>query len=130
MLKQVVSALPNLLKLLGRLLRDARVPWFDKAVFVAVLVYLFFPLDIIPDVVPLAGQVDDLVLLALGIRRLLNVAGPEAIAGAWEGSEWQLRAFQKILDTILFFLPSRLKGNQPGNSSDKNVIDVEYRVKE
>jgi uncharacterized membrane protein YkvA (DUF1232 family) len=60
--------LPNLLRLYWRLLRDARVPLWPKAMLVAALVYVVLPFDIVPDALPLLGQVDDVVILVAAAR--------------------------------------------------------------
>ncbi len=52
--------LPNMVRLLGSLLKDARVPTAEKALFVAAIVYVISPIDLIPDVFPFIGQVDDI----------------------------------------------------------------------
>ena len=44
--------LPNMVVLLGRLLKDSRVPTAEKALFAAAIVYVISPLDLIPDVFP------------------------------------------------------------------------------
>lgn len=58
-LKNFLMFLPNLVVLLGRLLKDARVPAAEKALFAAAIVYVISPLDFIPDVFPFIGQVDE-----------------------------------------------------------------------
>lgn len=47
--------------------RDPRVPWYARAVAIAVVAYAFSPIDLIPDPVPVLGYLDDLVLVPLGI---------------------------------------------------------------
>ena len=47
--------------------RDPRVPWYAKAVAVAVVAYAFSPIDLIPDFIPVLGYLDDLVLIPLGV---------------------------------------------------------------
>lgn len=47
--------------------RDARVPWYAKVLALAIVVYAFSPIDLIPDFIPVLGYLDDLVLLPLGI---------------------------------------------------------------
>ena len=64
--------LPNMVMLLGRLLKDARVPTAEKALFLAAIVYVISPIDFIPDVFPFIGQVDDLYVVALTLLRLVN----------------------------------------------------------
>src|SRR5262245_4218428 len=52
--------------------RDPRVPWYAKALAMAVAAYALSPLDLIPDFIPVFGYLDDLVIVPLGI--LLVVA--------------------------------------------------------
>ena len=52
--------------------RDPRVPWYAKALAVAVAAYALSPIDLIPDFIPVLGYLDDLVIVPLGI--LLVVA--------------------------------------------------------
>jgi len=52
--------------------RDPRVPWYAKALALAVAAYAVSPIDLIPDFIPILGYADDLVILPLGI--LLVVA--------------------------------------------------------
>jgi uncharacterized membrane protein YkvA (DUF1232 family) len=54
-------------KLAGRLLRDARVPLWVKAVVPLLILYLAMPLDIIPDFLPVIGHLDDLLILLVGV---------------------------------------------------------------
>ena len=66
------------LKLMRRLLLDERVPLWQKAIPVAAAVYLVSPLDLIPDVIPVVGQLDDLAVL-LGSMRLFRSLVPAAL---------------------------------------------------
>ncbi len=66
------------LKLMRRLLLDERVPLWQKAIPVAAAVYLVSPLDLIPDVLPVVGQLDDLAVL-LGSMRLFRSLVPPAL---------------------------------------------------
>ena len=47
--------------------RDARVPWYAKAVAGAVAAYALSPIDLIPDFIPVLGYLDDLLIVPLGI---------------------------------------------------------------
>ncbi len=58
---------PNFLKLYVRLFQDKRVSWFPKAVLVLGLLYAIIPTDLMPDLIPLAGWIDD---TAVGIGAL------------------------------------------------------------
>src|SRR5690349_12748670 len=77
--------LPNMVKLLGRLLKDARVPKAEKALFVAAIVYVISPIDFIPDVFPFIGQVDDIYVVALSLLRLINRTDDGVVRQLWSG---------------------------------------------
>lgn len=47
--------------------RDPRTPWLARAVAAAVAAYALSPIDLIPDVIPVLGYLDDLILLPLGV---------------------------------------------------------------
>jgi len=66
------------LSLVGRLLRDSRVPWWAKALLPALALYLAMPLDVIPDFIPVLGYVDDLLVLLL-VATLLFRGVPRAV---------------------------------------------------
>ena len=84
-LKNMLMFLPNMVRLLGRLLTDGRVPTVDKALFAAAIVYVIVPLDFIPDVFPFIGQVDDLYLVALTLLRLINHTDETVVRENWSG---------------------------------------------
>ena len=52
---------------LWKLFRHPQTPWLPKAVALLVLAYALSPIDLIPDVIPVLGLLDDLILLPLGI---------------------------------------------------------------
>src|SRR5436189_5158226 len=47
--------------------RDPRVPWYAKALALAVAAYALSPIDLIPDFIPVLGYLDDALLLPLGL---------------------------------------------------------------
>ena len=60
--------------------KDPRVPWYAR-VFAAVVVgYAFSPIDIIPDVVPVLGYLDDLILVPLGVALAIKMIPPPVLA--------------------------------------------------
>lgn len=77
--------LPNLVKLCGKLLTDGRVSTADKALFAGAIIYAIMPLDLIPDVLPFIGQVDDTYLIALSLLRLVNRTDETVIREHWSG---------------------------------------------
>ncbi|MBI4498296.1 MAG: DUF1232 domain-containing protein [Chloroflexi bacterium] len=67
------------LRLFWRLFRDRRVPWYAKALLPLMVFYLAKPLDPIPDVIPFLGQLDDVVVLAVGGWLFLRLCPPEVV---------------------------------------------------
>jgi uncharacterized membrane protein YkvA (DUF1232 family) len=78
---------PNLLLLLVRLLRDPRVPRRRKIVAGLAVAYLASPIDLVPDFVPVVGQVDDVVFSAFAVNHLLNGVPDWVQREYWAGSE-------------------------------------------
>jgi len=53
--------------------------------------YLASPVDLIPDFIPVLGQLDDAAFVALALRRVIRIAGPTVVTEHWPGSERGLR---------------------------------------
>lgn len=102
--------LPRLLKLVGRLVADAEVPVLDKVLLGAAVVYVVGPFDIVPDSIPVLGQLDDLYLLAICLLRLLNQSGPEKLRQYWDGPQDIVALLQEVTDLSTRFLPARARG--------------------
>jgi uncharacterized membrane protein YkvA (DUF1232 family) len=81
---------PDCVVLFKRLLTDPRVDWWRKALLVVVLVYLASPIDLVPDFIPVAGQLDDAILVVLALRVLLRGSGPHLLAEHWPGPRQSL----------------------------------------
>jgi uncharacterized membrane protein YkvA (DUF1232 family) len=82
--KQLVRRLQALparskLRLAWRLLCDRRMPVLVKAVIPALVAYLLMPLDIIPDFIPVIGQLDDLLLIMLAVGVIIRFAPVELL---------------------------------------------------
>jgi uncharacterized membrane protein YkvA (DUF1232 family) len=69
--------LPLYLKLARALFDDAEVPAGRKALLGAALAYTVSPIDLVPEFIPVAGQLDDLAVLLLGVRQALAACPPE-----------------------------------------------------
>ena len=67
------------LQAVARASRDPRVPWYAKALALAVVAYALSPIDLIPDVIPVIGHLDDLVLVPLGILLVVRLVPPEIL---------------------------------------------------
>ena len=85
--RALAGFIPDCIVLVGRLLRDPRVPRWRKLLLVAAAAYLALPFDLVPDFIPVAGQLDDAIILALVLRGLLRSGGEELIRENWPGPE-------------------------------------------
>jgi uncharacterized membrane protein YkvA (DUF1232 family) len=94
--------------LLGRLLKDARVPTAEKALFVAAILYVISPLDFIPDILPFIGQVDDMYVVALTLLRLLNRTDASVVREHWSGGGDIVALADSIANIAPKFLPKRV----------------------
>ena len=85
--KELLLFLPDVAKLLWRLAREPRVPWQAKAVAAAAVTYVVSPIDVIPDVIPVLGQFDDLVIVSKAIQYLFHHTGYDLLRELWDGSD-------------------------------------------
>ncbi len=76
---QVLLHLPNFARLYWRLFRDWRVPILPKALLVLALVYVVSPLDVIPDFIPVIGEMDDIVVVLSGLWLFIRLCPPEVV---------------------------------------------------
>ena len=81
----LLMVIPNLLLLSARLMVDQRVPAKERLLVAGAIVYAFVPFDLIPDMLPFVGQVDDAYLIALTLLRLMSVTDPSVVREHWRG---------------------------------------------
>jgi uncharacterized membrane protein YkvA (DUF1232 family) len=77
---QFLIHLPRLIRLYWRLLWDGRVPVWLKLMLLGAVAYVVFPFDLIPDVIPVLGELDDLVVLIVAARWFLEWCPPAVVA--------------------------------------------------
>ena len=87
---------PDCAVLTSRLLRDERVPRRHKLLPLALLGYLALPFDLVPDFVPVAGQLDDVLVAALVFRAFLRATGEAPVREHWPGPERSLDAVLRL----------------------------------
>jgi uncharacterized membrane protein YkvA (DUF1232 family) len=63
------------------------VPRRKKVLLIALTGYLALPFDLVPDFIPVAGQLDDVVIVALVLRSLLRADGESLVREHWPGPE-------------------------------------------
>jgi uncharacterized membrane protein YkvA (DUF1232 family) len=82
--------IPDCIVLVSRLARDRRVPRRRKVLLIALVGCLALPFDLVPDFIPVAGQLDDAIVVALVLRHLVRTGGEPLIRELWPGPERSL----------------------------------------
>jgi uncharacterized membrane protein YkvA (DUF1232 family) len=93
---EALRLLPDLLRLLKRLVADQSLPKGIRVRIVLLLAYLASPIDLIPDFVPVLGYADDAIVVALVLRSVTRRAGPDALAAHWPGTPEGLTALLRL----------------------------------
>lgn len=88
--RALAGFVPDCVVLFRRLLADPRIPRRRKLVLLGLAAYLAMPLDLVPDFIPVAGQLDDAIVVALALRFLLRGAGAALLREHWPGPERSL----------------------------------------
>jgi uncharacterized membrane protein YkvA (DUF1232 family) len=94
--RALAGFVPDCVVLVRRLLGDPRVPRARKLLLVGLLAYLTLPFDLVPDVIPVAGQLDDAIAVALVLRGVVRGAGAGVVREHWPGPERSLRPVLRL----------------------------------
>lgn len=76
---RLLSHLPSFAKLFSRLIKDPRVPASPKLIVAAILAYLIWPTDLLPDFLIGVGQLDDLAVIIGGLKLFLRLCPAEVV---------------------------------------------------
>jgi uncharacterized membrane protein YkvA (DUF1232 family) len=98
--RAIARLVPHCAILFKRLLGDSRVPRRWKIASALALVYLAFPFDLVPDFIPVAGQLDDAILAALVLRGLLRSAGALLLREHWPGPAALLAPLERFAAAV------------------------------
>jgi uncharacterized membrane protein YkvA (DUF1232 family) len=72
------------------------VPRRDKALLAALAGYLSLPFDLVPDFIPVLGQLDDALAVAFVLRRVVGSVQPSLLVELWPGPDASLRAVLRL----------------------------------
>jgi uncharacterized membrane protein YkvA (DUF1232 family) len=90
--RAVAGFVPDCAVMIARLARDPETPRSARIGLVLLAAYLASPIDLVPDFIPIAGQLDDAILVVLALGWLVRSRGVDAVREAWPGPESSLRA--------------------------------------
>jgi len=107
-LQEALLLIPNFLKLLYRLLQDEAISTADKALLAATVAYVLSPLDFLPDMLPFLGQVDDVLLVALVLKRLMDSVSHDVLEEYWDGDERLLVWIEKVISLSRYVVPPKI----------------------
>lgn len=99
---------PNIIKLIGRLVLDPRVPRRSKVALGMAAAYVLSPIDLIPDVIPVIGWADDVLILMFAVDALIERAGSEIVEEHWDGPGDLLGLVREVVGLSRSVLPKRL----------------------
>lgn len=107
--KEVVLALPRVALLLPKLAVDDRVSLRTRLALAGLAVSIASPWDLIPDFIPILGQLDDIMALLLLLDGTLNQVGDSVLLDHWTGEVKTLRWLQRMARLASVWVPTRVK---------------------
>ena len=95
-MKDALRLLPDLLRVIRRLVADKSASAGVRVKLILLLAYLLLPLDLVPDFLPVIGCADDVIIVALVLRSVIRSAGPEPLRRHWPGSPIGLLIIERL----------------------------------
>lgn len=95
-MRDALRLLPDLLRVIRRLVADRAVPRRARIALALLLAYLLSPVDLVPDFIPVLGYADDVVVVALVLRHLIRSAGPAPLRRHWPGTPAGLSVVERL----------------------------------
>jgi uncharacterized membrane protein YkvA (DUF1232 family) len=89
--RALAGFVPDCARMIRRLMADPATTKGEWLVLMLLVAYLASPIDLVPDFIPVAGQLDDAIIVALAVRWLIGRRGVDAIRASWPGPESSLR---------------------------------------
>lgn len=111
---ETLAVLPDFFHLAIKCLFDKTIPVENKGALVLAVAYVVSPIDLVPDFLPIAGWLDDMIVLTMGLNKFLdidNFAVKHAVKRYWAGEGEILDTVKHVLatgDAAIDFLPKRL----------------------
>lgn len=103
-----VLAVPDFFVLMVRLARDERVPAVTKAMAVAVIAYIITPIDLIPDAIPILGEVDDVGVVLFALEQIARRVPVGVVQELWPGEGQVFDLVREGTQLFSKVLPARM----------------------
>ncbi len=87
LVREALRVLPDVLRLVRRLAADQTLPRGVRVRLGLLLAYLAFPIDLIPDFIPILGYADDAIIVTAVLRSVTRRAGLDAVRTHWPGTD-------------------------------------------
>jgi uncharacterized membrane protein YkvA (DUF1232 family) len=88
---------PDLVRLIRRLMADATTPRSVRVVLGCLLIYLLLPIDVVPDFIPVIGVADDVILVAIVLRWAGRRVGLDDLERHWSGDPGDFEVLRRLL---------------------------------
>jgi uncharacterized membrane protein YkvA (DUF1232 family) len=106
---EFLRALPLIGRAVVRLAADPSLPRATKIALGAVAVYLASPFDLLPDVIPFLGYLDDVLVLAVLVDGVLNYVDRSLVLRYWPGSSTSLEKVARVAHVLAIWIPARVR---------------------
>ena len=108
-MKTLLRALPDIVRLIARLVGDPVLPRAAKIALAAAAIYLVSPFDLIPDFIPFVGYLDDALLAAVLVDGIVNYVDRGLVLKYWPGSSESLDRVARVSRLLAVWVPGRIK---------------------
>jgi len=95
-LRDAARIVPDTARLVHRLARDGSLGRGVRVRLFLLLAYLAFPIDIVPDIIPVLGYADDVIIIGVVLRSVMRHAGPEVVRRHWPGTAEGLAVLARL----------------------------------
>lgn len=124
---EYILLIPDIIALFIRLIKDKRVGSGTKALLVAVVIYVFSPIDALIDLIPFVGEVDDMVAVFFALNKVISDIPEDIVLENWQGKDDILLIAKKGINFVNNTLGaeniSRIIRTVKKKGSDKKIED-------
>ncbi len=103
------KVLNDLVQFVKDVSEDTKIPSRDKKVLIALVVLIVSPVDFIPDWIPIIGQLDDIVMIALVLDYLFNTLDDDVLLSHWPFSFKAFARMRRAARILATLAPGFLK---------------------